>query len=64
MDQAKMCLNAHELSMQTGLSLSTIRKLTREDKIPHLRVGRRVLYPIIRVEQWLESNTGGEENEK
>ena len=64
MNKAKMCLNAHELSTQTGLSLSTIRKLTREDKIPHLRVGRRVIYPIIRVEQWLESNTGGEGNEK
>lgn len=64
MDQAKLCLNAHELSLQTGLSLSTIRKLTREDKIPYLRVGRRILYPITGVEKWLANDIDADTDEQ
>ena len=64
MKEEKLCLNAHELSLQTGLSISFIRKLTREDKIPYLRIGRRILYPIAGVEKWLSHNIGAESDEQ
>jgi excisionase family DNA binding protein len=62
-EQKKLCLNAYELSLKTGLSLSFIRKLTREGKLPYLRVGRRVLYPITGVEEWLAKNMDAEKDE-
>lgn len=53
----KLCLNAAEFSEMTGISLSLIRKLTRGGEIPHIKVGRRVLYPLTGIEDWLTSNT-------
>lgn len=59
MNKAKMCLSAAEISDGTGLSISTVRKLTRCGKIPHIRVGRRILYPLTGIEGWLRQNTVG-----
>lgn len=64
MEQEKLCLSAYELSLKTGLSLSFIRKLTREDKIPYLRVGRRILYPITGVEKWLANDIDADTDEQ
>lgn len=67
MNKAKLCLSAAEVSEKTGISLSLIRKLTRCSKLPHIRVGRRILYPLAGIEDWLKQNTitpnnGGDEN--
>lgn len=59
MNKGKLCLNATEVSEKTGLSLSMIRKLTRSSDIPHIRVGRRILYPVSGIEDWLAQNTTG-----
>lgn len=59
MNDSKMCLNAADVSEQTGLSISLIRKLTRSGEIPHIRVGRRILYPVTALEDWLSQNTIG-----
>lgn len=56
MTNAKLCLSAAEVSERTGLSLSSVRKLTRSGKIPHIKVGRRVLYPVTALEEWLSNN--------
>ena len=57
MDTNKLCLNAAEVSEWTGLSLSTVRKLTRSNEIPHVKVGRRILYPTEALTSWLNQNT-------
>lgn len=57
MDNKKLCLSAAEVSELTGVSLSLIRKLTRGGEIPHVRVGRRILYPLTGIEDWLNSRT-------
>lgn len=57
MNSNKLCLTAAEISAQTGISLSLVRKLTRCGKIPHIRVGRRILYPLKEIEDWLSQNT-------
>ncbi|HRU98008.1 MAG TPA: helix-turn-helix domain-containing protein [Ruminococcus sp.] len=59
MKDSKLCLSATDISGNTGLSLSTIRKLTRSGEIPHIRVGRRILYPVAEIEEWLRSQTVG-----
>lgn len=59
MNKDKLCLNAAEVSEKTGLSLSMVRKLTRSGMIPHIRCGRRILYPVSGIEDWLNQNTIG-----
>ena len=59
MKDSKLCLSATDISGRTGLSLSTIRKLTRCGEIPHIRVGRRILYPAEALAGWLTKNTVG-----
>lgn len=59
MNKAKLCLSAAEFSEMTGISLSLVRKLTRCCKIPHLRVGRRILYPVTGIEDWLTKSIIG-----
>lgn len=59
MEKKKLCLSAAEVSNQTGISLSLVRKLTRSGEIPHIRVGRRIIYPAESLAEWLTRNTVG-----
>lgn len=54
-----ICYSATEVADVTGLSISTIRKLTRNGKIPHIKVGRRIIYPVTAVHEWLLAKTTG-----
>lgn len=65
MDKTTLCFNAAEVSEQTGISISLVRKLTRSGEIPHIRVGRRILYPAEALAEWLTQQTvGGLASEK
>lgn len=57
MNISKLCLSAMEVSDKTGLSLSMIRKLTSNREIPHIKVGRRILYPVYAIDDWLRTHT-------
>ncbi|SHM40442.1 helix-turn-helix domain-containing protein [Ruminococcus flavefaciens] len=59
MDKTTHCFNVAEVSEQTGLSISLVRKLTRKDEIPHIKIGRRILYPADALVGWLNKNTVG-----
>ena len=59
MTDNKLCFSAAEVSELTGVSMSLIRKLTRSGAIPHIKVGRRILYPLTGIEDWLKSHTIG-----
>ncbi len=54
-----ICYSASEIAGITGLSISTIRKLTRKGVLPHVKVGRRIVYPVDAIHEWLLSNTIG-----
>ena len=54
-----VCYSAPEVAKATGLSISMVRKLTRSGEIPHIKVGRRILYPVTALNEWLFSNTIG-----
>lgn len=47
-------MTAQEVSDYLGLSKETIYKLAQEGKIPHVHIGRRVLFKKERIDQWLE----------
>jgi excisionase family DNA binding protein len=48
-------LNADETAAYTRLSVSSIRKLTARNRIPHIRIGRRVLYRRAELDEWLDA---------
>ena len=41
---SKQLLPATEAARRLGLSVHTVRRMTREMRIPHIRLGRRRLY--------------------
>ncbi len=57
MTKPVVCYSASEVAAVTGLSLSMVRKLTKNRVIPHLKVGRRILYPVAALETWMALNT-------
>ncbi len=52
-----LAIDIAELSKRTTLSRWTIYNLVSQRKIPHLKVGRRVLFPIRAIEKWLDEST-------
>ncbi|WP_019680728.1 helix-turn-helix domain-containing protein [Ruminococcus flavefaciens] len=59
MTKPLICYTAAELAELTGLSISTIRKLTRKGNLPHVKVGRRIVYPVTAIHEWMFANTIG-----
>ena len=59
-----ICYTAKEIAQITGLSISTVRKLTRNGDLPHVKVGRRIVYPVTAIHEWLFANTIGNASPK
>ena len=49
------CYNAKEAARAMGVSISTLQGLLRrkENPIPHIRIGRRIMIPVKALELWL-----------
>jgi excisionase family DNA binding protein len=48
-----------ELAEQLGVSDQTIRRLTAEGRLPHVRLSRqRVIYPKKQIDEWLAAESG------
>lgn len=52
-------LTAQEVADQTGLPLSRVYELSREDQIPHVRLGRALRYSAPAVREWIEAGGTG-----
>lgn len=52
-----LALNVKQLSELIGLSTDTIYTLKSMGRLPYIKVGRRVLFPVKAIEKWLEKNT-------
>lgn len=52
-----------EVAEHTHQSVSTIKRLTARGEIPHVKVGRSVLYSLDLVDEWLLSQRIGEHRE-
>lgn len=56
----KTVLTAREAAEIMRISPTAMYKLIREDKVPHINLGRRKVIPAVRFYKWLdESVTGG-----
>lgn len=57
----RLALRPNEAAKALGISVRLLWSRTNAGEIPHVRVGRRVLYPVEALEQWLaqqvEKNT-------
>ena len=54
-----LSLRPREAAAALGLSLSTLERLTRAGTIPHVKVGRCVIYPVTTLQEFLSSRTKG-----
>ena len=48
----KQSFNRDELADRWGVSTDVVDDQTRAGKIPHLRFGTRVVYPLAVIEEW------------
>jgi excisionase family DNA binding protein len=46
-------------SVATGISERKLSDLVRDHKIPFLRIGSAVLFPVAELERWLSDQTQG-----
>jgi excisionase family DNA binding protein len=53
---ARQTFTEIEFCRLVGLSLSTVRKLRSKGRVPHLRLGRRILYTPSDVEAFLAAH--------
>ncbi len=51
----KEICNLKDLSNYLKISISEIRKLVRERKIPHFRIGNRIMFDLKSINTWLEN---------
>lgn len=47
-------LTLKELSINLKISISEIRKLVRERRIPHFRIGNRIYFKVESINLWIE----------
>ena len=64
----KEILNIKELSLYLNCSISKIRNLIYENKIPYFRIGNRYLFNLSIIQRWITNcyndiDIGGYENE-
>lgn len=52
-----LALSAIDAARRIGISPRLLWTLTKENRIPHARIGRRVVYPVAALEDWLAQQT-------
>ena len=51
-----LALRPREAAPALGISERTLWSLTKEGKIPHIRCGRSILYPVDSLRDWLAAS--------
>ena len=46
-------MNIKELAIFLNCSVSTIRKLIKEKRIPHFRIGAKIYFRLSEIERWI-----------
>lgn len=49
-----LAMSARDTARALGISARTLFTLTKKGIVPHVRLGRRVLYPIAELREWME----------
>lgn len=64
MTEMKIALSIEEAAEYTGIGRNTLRKLVEWNKIPVLKVGRKVLIKTDMLEKFMEANEGRDLRDK
>jgi excisionase family DNA binding protein len=48
-----LALNPREAARALGVSARTLWAWTKAELVPHVRIGRKILYPIDELKRWL-----------
>ena len=51
---SKEICNIQDLAGYLKISISEIRKLVREKRIPHFRLGNRIMFDLKKINSWIE----------
>lgn len=51
---APLALRAKQAAAALGISARKLWSLTAENAIPHVRIGKAVLYPVNAIQAWLD----------
>jgi len=54
-----LALRARDAAKCLGISARKLWSLTNAGKIPHVRIGRAITYPVAALEKWLSTSAKG-----
>ena len=54
----KLALGRREAAKAIGIGERLLWTHTNMGRIPHVRIGSRIVYPVAALEQWLAENAG------
>lgn len=57
MGESKLCMTTDEASVQLNISKSKLYQLLRDNAIPAIRVGRKILIPTEELRAWLHTQS-------
>jgi len=60
MSDQKYTLTVREFAQRLGVSMPTAYQLCNRADFPLLRIGRRMLIPVERLEEWIRAHAGGD----
>lgn len=52
-EETRLAVGAVEAAKMLGVSPRTVWALTRSGRLPHVRLGRRIVYPVEALRAWL-----------
>lgn len=58
-DELPLLLNAKQLADLLGVSDSSVYELIQEDDFPSLRIGKRIVIPKEKLQEWISAHTKG-----
>jgi excisionase family DNA binding protein len=61
-DLPTLALRPREASKALGIGARKLWELTRDNEIPHFRLGTAILYPVDALKTWLQSKIAGTSN--
>jgi predicted DNA-binding transcriptional regulator AlpA len=51
----RLALRPKDAALALGISERLLWQLTKDDRIPHIRIGRAVVYPVSKLQDWLNA---------
>jgi excisionase family DNA binding protein len=55
----EVMLTLREAAEKLRISERTLREYVKRGTVPHLRLGRNILFPLRALERWIETHTRG-----